>query len=131
MMGQMRLLDDDPPLLGRERDAELILSQRVEACNAEAAVLLGYAPSELTGIALERLFPAAQPDGTPSGRGFEIRRGAARPDLPQCFVWQFQRADGAVADLLVQLEVEPQLARSARLRLRDLSSLRRADRALE
>jgi PAS domain S-box-containing protein len=130
-MGQMRLLDDDPPLLGRERDAELILSQKVEACNAEAAALLGYAAAELTGTALERLFPAAQPDGTPSRRGFESRRGAARHDLPQCFVWQFRRADGAVADLLVQLDVDPQVAGSARLRLRDLSSLQSAGRALE
>ncbi len=133
MMGQMRHLDESPPPLGpREREAELILSQTVvEACNAEAAALFGYADSELAGTALVRLLPPVQRDGTPSQPGFDRRRAAARHDLPQCFLWQFQRRDGAVIDLLVQLDAHAQRADCVTLRLRDLSSLQRIDKALE
>ncbi len=130
MMGQMGLLDEGPPGLG-ERDAELILSRTVEACNAEAAALFGYGDSELVGTALASLLPATQPDGAASESGFELRRTATRPGLPQRFLWQFQRRDGAVVDLLVQLEVDPQRGDWTRLRLRDLSSLQRVDRARE
>ena len=62
--------------------------------------------------------------------GFDRRRAAARAS-PQCFLWQFQRRDGAVVDLLVHLEAHPERADCVHMRLRDLSSLRRVDRALE
>ena len=56
---------------------------------------------------------------------------AVRADVPQCFVWQFQRRDGVPVDLLVQLDADAQGPDRVRLRLKDLSSLQCADRALE
>jgi PAS domain S-box-containing protein len=132
MMGQTRSLDERPALLARrECDAELVLSQRVEACDAEAAALFGCREEELAGVPVASLLPALQADGTPSMRGFEQRRAAARPDLPQCFLWQFRRCDGTLVDLLVSMQVHEERTDCVRLRLRDLSSLRRGDRALE
>ena len=131
MMGQMHLLDAQPPALGREADAELVVSRTVQACNAAAAALFGYADGELTGTALASLLPPVQPDGTASESGFERRRAAVRADAPQCFLWQFQRRDGVPVDLLVQLEADAQDPDRVRLRLKDVSSLQYADRALE
>ena len=54
-----------------------------------------------------------------------------RVAAPQCFVWQFQRRDGAPLDLLVQMDVASHRPDCVTLRLQDLSSLQRADRALE
>jgi PAS domain S-box-containing protein len=132
MMGQMRLVDESsPPMVRRERAAELILSERVEACNAEAAELLGYPHGDLVGTPLASLLPAAQPDGIASQAEFDRHRVAGRVDLPQCFLWQFRRRDGDGVDVLVHLELHPEHAGWVSLRLRDISSLRRVDRALE
>ena len=61
-MGQMRLVDEgSPPMVRRERAAELILSERVEACNAEAAEqerMEGWIMAEVAaGAALPGLYP--------------------------------------------------------------------------
>jgi len=132
MMGHTGLLvEGPPPLVRREREAELVLSQQVEACNAEAVELLGYGPSDLVGTPLAFLLPPALPDGTPSQAAFDRHRAAAQTGLPQCFLWQFQRRDGGLVDVLIRLELHPERSGWVRLCLRDISSLRRVDRALE
>src|SRR5262245_48804308 len=104
MMGQTDLLDAKPAAVGRPGDAELGLSRTVQASNAAAAALLGYADGELVGMPLASLLPAVQPDGSASESGFERRRAAVRADVPQCFLWQFRHRQGASVDLLVQLD---------------------------
>ena len=131
MMGQMHLPDAQASPLGWEKDAELVLSRTVQACNAAAEVLLGYGKDELAGTPLASLFPPFQPDGSASEGGFERRRAAVKVAAPQCFLWQFQRHNGAPLDVLVQMDVASDGPDCVTLRLQDLSFLQRADGALE
>ena len=75
-------------------NCELLLTDTVERCNAEAGRALDCAPELLIGRAWADLMPERQPDGSPSRDGFERRLAAVHAGLSQCFVWQLRSPGG-------------------------------------
>jgi len=99
----------------------------LRGANARAAAMLGLADGEAEGCALLALCPEAQPDGRASAASWQAREAAARGGLAQSFAWQFRRRDGTPIDALVELEAD---GGAFGVRLRDLTALRSAERAL-
>ena len=82
---------------------------------------------DAAGDTILSLCPEAQPDGLRSAEGWRIRVDAACAGLMQSFAWQFRRRDGTPVDALVELE---QTRVALEVRIRDLTALRSAERAL-
>ncbi|HEX4883846.1 MAG TPA: PAS domain S-box protein [Casimicrobiaceae bacterium] len=95
------------------------------ASNARARAMLGL--EDARSGALLALCPEVQPDGAPTAEAWRQREAAARGGLPQWFSWQFRREDGTPVDALVELERDGD---GLAMRLRDLTALRSAERAL-
>jgi PAS domain S-box-containing protein len=113
-------------------NCELLLTDTVERCNAEAGRALDCPPELLIGRAWADLMPERQPDGSPSQEGFERRLAAVHAGLSQCFVWQLRSPGGREVQTIVSLESVLHAGRPAVCaRLHDLSGLHRAEQDLK
>ncbi len=118
-------------LFGSDDLALFVLGEGIEDCNEAACRLLGRPREALLGRSPLELSPPLQPDGAPSALAGQQRVQSALMGLPQWFQWQFLRGDGSPVEGLVHLEaVRLEGSRRLLVRVRDLSRLREAERAL-
>jgi len=131
-MRQYQRTDDAfADLLGTHDLAVFLLGRGVEDCNEAACRLMGRSREELLGHSPLEYSPPNQPGEADSAVVGRQRIESALAGLPQWFEWEFARPDGTAARCLVHLEaIRVDGSRRLVLRVRDLSHLEQAERAL-